>query len=264
MPQISFALLVGLFGLVFGSAINAIVWRIKVGRSWVHGRSVCPDCGHQLAARDLVPVVSWLMLAGKCRYCRKPIKDHPIVEIVTALAFGLSAYVMQPGTLLEWVKLLVWLVILVLLLILAVYDDRWMILPDKVMLPLIVLSLVYTVSLSIVHRSIVPLEHAVLASVIVGAAFYLLVLFSQGRAMGGGDIKLAIAMGLLLGPRATAVAMLVAFNCAAIVGIVLIAARRKGRRDHIAFGPFLVGGTIVAYLYGQAIVTWYLRINGLY
>ena len=87
---ISYAAVGVLFGLVFGSAINAMVWRLKVGKSWVHGRSVCSECVHQLAAKDLVPVFSWLFLGGKCRYCRKPIKDHPIVELVTALVFGLS------------------------------------------------------------------------------------------------------------------------------------------------------------------------------
>src|ERR1700729_3137868 len=105
-----YVVVAGLFGLMFGSAINALVWRLKVGRSWVHGRSECPDCGHTLAAKDLVPVVSWLMLGGKCRYCRKPIKDHPVVELVTAAAFAVSAYVLMPASTVGWVRLGFWLV----------------------------------------------------------------------------------------------------------------------------------------------------------
>jgi prepilin signal peptidase PulO-like enzyme (type II secretory pathway) len=264
MPQISYAIVGVIFGLIFGSAINAMVWRLKVGRSWVKGRSVCPDCGHTLAARDLVPVVSWLLLGGKCRYCRKPIKDHPIVELVTAVAFGLSAYALYPATSAGWIKLLLWLVLLVMLLVLAIYDARWMLLPDKVMIPLLLLALAYAAVMAVVNRSPQMLIHALVTAVLVGGAFYGVVFVSKGRAMGGGDIKLAAAMGLILGPRATAVAMLLAFNSAAIIGVVLMLAHRKGRRDQIAFGPFLVAGAIVAFLYGQQIVTWYLRINGLY
>jgi prepilin signal peptidase PulO-like enzyme (type II secretory pathway) len=90
----SYALVAGFFGLLLGSAINAMVWRLYVGRSWVRGRSMCPDCGHELAARDLVPVMSWMLLRGKCRYCGKKIHwQYPVVEMVTAVAFGVSAYV---------------------------------------------------------------------------------------------------------------------------------------------------------------------------
>jgi prepilin signal peptidase PulO-like enzyme (type II secretory pathway) len=101
------------------------------------------------------------------------------------------------------------------------------------------------------------------AAVLAGGGFWLLVAATKGRAMGGGDIKLAFAMGLILGAQATAVGLLVAFNVAAIVGVALIVSKRKGRRDQIPFGPYLVGGTIVAYLYGREIVDWYLRFNGL-
>lgn len=253
-----------LFGLIFGSAINAMVWRIKVGRSWVRGRSECPDCGHVLAAQDLVPVLSWLMLGGKCRYCHKPIKDHPVVELVTAVMFGLSVYQLNPQTEAAWTRLGIWLVILVMLIILAVYDARWMILPDKVMIPLLAVSLTFAAVMALVTRSPQFLTHAILAAAVAAGAFYGLVVISRGRAMGGGDIKLAAVMGLTLGPRGTAVAMLVAFNSAAIYGVVLMLMHRKGKRDQIAFGPFLVAGTIFAFLYGQQVVEWYLKINGLY
>jgi leader peptidase (prepilin peptidase)/N-methyltransferase len=250
------------FGLMVGSAVNALVWRLKVGRSWVRGRSECPDCGHKLAAKDLVPVLSWLALGGKCRYCRKPIKDHPIVELVTAGVFGLSAYVLAPVSAVGWVHLGLWLALATLLLVLAVYDARWMLLPDKVMLPLIGVAVVYVVVTAALARDQQVLLGALSAAGVAGGAFYALVLGTRGRAMGGGDIKLAFAMGLMLGVQATIVAMMVAFNVAAAVGLVLIATRKRGRRDHIPFGPYLVGGAIVAFLYGREIVAWYLRLNG--
>jgi leader peptidase (prepilin peptidase) / N-methyltransferase len=265
--RLAWAIVAGLFGLIFGSAINAIVWRLYVGRSWVHGRSECSECGHALQAKDLVPVLSWLALGGKCRYCRKPIKDHPIVELVTAILFGLSTWELLgaygPTGAEPTVRWVFWLVVLVLLIVLAVYDARWLILPDKIMLPLIVVALVYSVAMASLTHSTQVLLGPLLAGVMAGGVFYAIVYFSKGRAMGGGDIKLALVMGLLLGLKGTLVAMLVAFNTAAIVGIVMIALRRRKRNDQIPFGPFLVGGTVVAFLYGQQLVAWYLSLNGL-
>jgi prepilin signal peptidase PulO-like enzyme (type II secretory pathway) len=261
---ISYAVVAGVFGLIFGSAINAMVWRLYVGRSWVRGRSECPDCGHKLAAKDLVPVVSWLALGGKCRYCRKPIKDHPVVELVTAVGFALSAWALAPTTTVGWVRLGLWLVLLVLLIVLAVYDLRWMLLPDKVMVPLVLVALAYTATMAVMAHSLWVLGGAALAALAAGGAFYVLAVVSKGRAMGGGDIKLAFALGLMLGVQGTAVALLVAFNAAALVAIGLMVVRRRKLRDQIPFGPFLVGGAVVAFLFGHQIVAWYLRLNGLY
>jgi leader peptidase (prepilin peptidase) / N-methyltransferase len=251
------------FGLIFGSAINAMIWRIKVGRSWVRGRSVCPDCGRMLKAVDLVPVFSWVVLGGKCRYCHQPIKDHPLVEVTTALVFGLSAAVFYNSPEFNFVTGAFWLVMVVMLLVLAFYDLRWMILPDKVMLPLIVVAFCFAVALAVMTHSGVLLADHLGAAVLAGGAFYALVFFSKGRAMGGGDIKLAFAMGLILGIQSTMVALFVAFVTGAAVGVVLIASRRRTRKDQIPFGPFLALATIVAFLYGPAIVSFYLGLNGL-
>lgn len=255
-------LIAGLFGLMFGSAINAIVWRLKVGRSWVHGRSVCPECDHKLAAKDLVPVFSWLYLRGKCRYCSAPIKDHPVVEIITAAAFALSAYVLNPTGWIGAVALAFWLVILVLLIILAVYDAKWLILPDKIVTPLIIVALINASVIAILTHHSRVLEGALAAALIGGGFFYAIVLFSKGK-MGGGDIKLAFAMGLILGLKGLAVALLFAFNSAAILGMAAILMHKRTAKDPIPFGPYLVGGTILSFLYAQALVNWYLGINGL-
>jgi prepilin signal peptidase PulO-like enzyme (type II secretory pathway) len=267
-----------LVGLLIGSAINAMVWRLYVGRSWVRGRSECPDCGHKLAAKDLVPVVSWLWLRGRCRYCGQRIHwQYPVVEALTAGLFGLSAWALVPvgavtGAGMNAVAVVqfgFWLVLLTMLVVLAVYDLRWLLLPDKVMVPLMVVALVYAVTMAGLHAWVLHdpgawrmLLGPLVAAVGAGGAFYALVALSKGRAMGGGDIKLAFAMGLMLGLQGTAAAMLLAFNVAAIVGVVLIATKKRGRRDQIPFGPFLVGGTVVAFLWGRMLVEWYLRING--
>jgi prepilin signal peptidase PulO-like enzyme (type II secretory pathway) len=252
-----------LFGLIFGSAINAIVWRVYVGRSWMRGRSQCPDCGHELAARDLVPVFSWLALRGKCRYCGAPIKDHPIVELVTGATFAFAALALLPAGVVGLVRLGFMVFILVMLVALAVYDQRWLILPDKLMLPLIGVTFVYTVVMAVMERAPRVLEGSLLAALLAGGAFFALVYFSKGRAMGGGDIKLAFAMGLLLGLQGTGVALLLAFNAAAIIGVTMIVLRKRKRNDHIPFGPFLVAGAVIAFVLGRQLLALYLNWTGM-
>jgi len=260
---VSYGVIGGLFGLMFGSAINAIVWRLKVKRSWAKGRSVCSDCGHTLAAIDLVPVLSWMVLRGKCRYCRAAIKDTPVAELVTAGAFAVSVAVILPISSLGFVKLGFWLVLLVLLLVLAVYDARWMILPDRIIVPLVAGALIYSAVTAWLTHSPQVLLGALMAAVFAGGAFGLLVVVTKGKAMGMGDVKLAFAMGLILGAQGTAVGLLVAFNAAALIGVVLLVSKLKSRKDLIPFGPYLVGGTVVAFLFARPIVAWYLGLNGL-
>jgi leader peptidase (prepilin peptidase)/N-methyltransferase len=253
----------GALGLVVGSGVNALVWRLHEGTSWVRGRSHCSYCGHLLAARDLVPVISWIVLGGKCRYCRKSITDGPVIELVAGVVFAWSMWVFYPvlpGSVLQFGT---WLLVTALLLALAAYDWRWMLLPDKLMLPLTMVVAVLAAVSAIVTSELRVVQGALAAALLGGGAFWLMAAASRGRAMGGGDIKLAFAMGLLLGLQGTMVAMFVAFNVAALAGVWLIVTRKRGRRDHIPFGPYLVLGTIVAYLYEREIVAAYLRLGGI-
>lgn len=256
--------IIALYGLLIGSAINAIVWRLYAGKSWAKGRSMCPDCKHTLAAKDLIPVVSWVFLKGRCRYCRKRIHwQYPAVELVTAALFGLSYAVLVPVTLIGGVLFVIWLAMLTMMIILAVCDLRWFILPNKIMFPLLILGLLRLVFVAVfgghVQLWLGPLE----AALLVGGAFWVMANLKNGSLMGGGDVKLAVFMGLLLGLQKIALAMLLAFNTAAIISVALIVFKLRKRSDLIPFGPFLIGATIVAYLYGGPIIQWYLRLNGL-
>src|SRR5581483_10287027 len=123
-------------GLIWGSFVNAFVWRLHEEKDWVKGRSECTVCHHSLSTKDLVPVVSWLLLKGRCRYCHQPIKDSPLVELTVPLLFVLS-YVWWPWTLHGegLVRFIFWLVFILGYVILAVYDLRWKLLPNKVVYP---------------------------------------------------------------------------------------------------------------------------------
>jgi prepilin signal peptidase PulO-like enzyme (type II secretory pathway) len=249
-------------GLFMGSFINALVWRLRTKRSFILERSICPKCKHQLKIIDLIPVLSWVSLKGKCRYCNKPISlQYPSVELLTSGLFvlfyanwdftGFSSYILFGA----------WLAVLTCLIALAVYDLKWMLLPNKIMRFLLVFSLTQLFLYSILtgHRDVIS---ATLAAMLAGGFFYAMFAYSKGKWMGGGDVKLAFIMGLLLGLNKLAVALLVAFNSAAIIGSLLLLTKKYTKKSLMPFGPFLIAGTITAKLYGHTIIAWYLGLIG--
>jgi prepilin signal peptidase PulO-like enzyme (type II secretory pathway) len=199
-----------IFGLALGSFVNALVWRLheqdeQVGKkhsekqeqyvrdlSVTKGRSMCPYCQHQLAAKDLIPVLSYVSLGGKCRYCHHKIDDTPFSEIVTALLFILS-YIYWPldfhgvGT----IEFVFWLIFLTGFMALAMYDLKWFLLPNRIVYPLLVLAVVQTLIVTLFYRGGWSFtEDAFLAALIGGGLFYLLFQISGGKWIGGGDVKL--------------------------------------------------------------------------
>lgn len=252
-------------GLIAGSFINALVWRTEQEKSIAKGRSMCPHCKHVLAPKDLVPIFSWLWLRGRCRYCKKQIGWHyPLVELATGVLFAASYLFIRPAGLLDSIEFSVWLYVLGSLVFLTVYDLKWMILPDKVLLPAVIVVLAWF-GVKVVFFGMPPsvLLGPILAATATAIAFGALAKMAGGRLMGGGDVKLVALMGLLLGMKHMALALFAAFNIAAAVGLLLIALRVRGRRDHIPFGPFLALGTALSYVYGTPIINLYLKAIGL-
>lgn len=257
-------IIITILGLLVGSFLNVVILRLHAGKQFVKGRSECTHCKHQLGVKELIPVLSWLVQRGKCRHCKKPISiQYPLVELVTAILFVLSYTQFNFATAADIIMFVMWLYILSSMVVLAVYDLRWYLLPDKVLLPLIVPAIAMALAGAITGNSFQPIIGAVLAALLFGGFFYSLAAVSNGKWMGGGDIKLAFVMGLLLGLQKTAVAMFIAFNSAAIVGLLLIVLRMRKRKDYIPFGPFLIVGTIIAYLYGSDIIHWYVNASSL-
>jgi prepilin signal peptidase PulO-like enzyme (type II secretory pathway) len=254
---------VAFLGLFLGSFINALVWRLYTKRSFILERSICPKCKHQLKAIDLMPVLSWIGLKGKCRYCSKSISaQYPLVEILTAGLFILF-YVNWDFTRFgSYISFGVWLALLTCLIALAVYDLKWMLLPNKLMSILLAFSLTQ-LFIYLVVADLRDIISATLAAIIGGGFFYAMFAYSKGKWMGGGDVKLAFIMGLLLGLNKLAVALLVAFNTAALIGSLLLATKKYTRKSLMPFGPFLIIGLITAKLYGEQIINWYFALLGL-
>jgi len=195
-----------ILGVVFGSFVNALVWRFHeqaelVGKkskaackrreelSVVKGRSMCPHCRHVLGAKDLVPVISWLWLRGKCRYCREKIPDSPLVEIATGSLFAVS-YVAWPYDLhgSGLFQFVFWLVFLVGFVALAVYDLRWFLLPDRIVFPLIGLAVVEVVVIAVWRHSLRDLGLPAAGAAFIFGLFWILYQVSKGNWIGGGDV----------------------------------------------------------------------------
>lgn len=264
-----------ILGLALGSFVNALVWRVwqqSLPRkkraasdnelSISRGRSICPSCQHSLAWYDLLPVVSWLALKGKCRYCHKLISwQYPLVELATAGSF-VASYVFWPVALSDKVAVglfALWLVGLVMLVALAVYDLRWMLLPNRIVFPLTAVSLLYAL---IRANQSDGFWHSVILSfaslLIAGGIFYLLFQVSAGRWIGGGDVKLGFALGLFIGQPAEAFLMLfVASLLGMIFGLTVMLLGNRKVANKIPFGPFLIMATIIVMLFGGSIISWY-------
>lgn len=266
-------------GLALGSFVNALVWRVrqqelesakkKPNKKYLEqlsiskGRSICPHCKHQLGAGDLVPVLSWLYLRGKCRYCQKPISaQYPLVEATTAALFVVS-YIWWP---INWgdaqaVLFGLWLLLLTGLMALLVYDLRWYLLPDRIVRPLAALaSIMAIVAIATSHHALTAFLNTVLAVAIGGGIFYVLFQVSSGKWIGGGDVKLGWVLGLILATPARATLMIfLAALIGSAVSIPFLATKRLKATSTIPFGPFLIIATIIVQLFGHAILLWYRR-----
>ncbi len=249
-----------ILGLIFGSFINALVWRIKNKKDWVNQRSICPHCKHVLAPKDLIPVISWLFLKGRCRYCKKAISlQYPLVELLTALLFVVS-YVFWPHSFsLVGITLFVsWLGTLVLLIALFVYDLKWMLLPNT-----LVASVTVTAGLTVMLRGLhasdpIKILWAVLAGLLLTGLFWGLFEVSKGKWIGGGDVKIAFALGLLAGNPLNALTLLfVASFIGTVIIVPLLATMRLKAGSVIPFGPLLIGAAVIMFLFGPRLISWY-------
>jgi leader peptidase (prepilin peptidase) / N-methyltransferase len=237
----------GLFGAVIGSFLNVVAHRVPLGESIVSPGSRCPECGAPVKAYDNVPVVSWLVLRGRCRNCGAPISPrYPLVELATALAWAgvVAARGFDDNLVLE-------LPFVAALIALAAIDFDHKLLPNKIVYPLAVYGVIATL---LVDRG------DLVENLIAGAgafAFLLAAVIAYPRGMGMGDVKLAGAMGLYLGASVIP-ALLVAFLSGSVVGIVILAREgAAGRKKAVPFGIFLALGGIVGVLAGPELIDVY-------
>jgi len=249
-----------ILGLAIGSFLNALIYRLHTGESVLKGRSKCPHCQHELAWTDLVPVVSYIALRGKCKYCQKPISfQYPLVEIICGISFWLVTYVqtaMWPifgVTVTEVLYLAFSLFVVAVMIVVFVYDLKHYLILDKVLLPAGVIAVI-----AMLFLPQIDIWRALLSSAIVGGFFLVLVLISKERWMGWGDVKLGFLVGLILPWPLTIVLLLLAFVGGSVISLLLVGLKIKSMKDAVPFGTFLAAATIVTLIWGQALASWYL------
>lgn len=238
------SLVAALIGLSIGSFLNVVIYRLPRSISLLHPPSTCPKCGHRLAWYDLVPVVSFLLYGGRCRYCRESISwQYPIVEALTALLF--VAMVVKFELPLEILK---YCLFASLLIAISGIDLREQIIPNRLSIPGVTIGLIF----SLLTPDPGILE-AIIGMLVCGGLVFLLAFLSNGG-MGGGDIKLMAMIGAFLGWKAGLMGLFLGAATGLVVSLILIAAGRMGRKDPIPFGPFLSIGAMVMVFAGQPIL----------
>lgn len=236
-----------LYGAAIGSFLNVVVWRLPRGESLVRPRSHCPRCGIDLAPRDNIPILSWLLLRGRCRHCAEPISPrYPLIELLTAVLFAVIVAVGGAED-----RLLLGLPFAAVLVAVAFIDLEHRIVPNRILLPAAAWALP---AAAVVDVGAFP-EHMIAG---VGAfTFLLLVALVYPAGMGMGDVKLAGVMGLYLGV-AVIPALFTGFLAGSLVGVALLARHGAGARKRaVPFAPFLAVGGIVGVLAGPELVNLY-------
>lgn len=241
-----------LLGAIFGSFLNALMWRIHERKSITRGRSMCPSCHTELRAFELIPIFSFLVLRGKCRNCLEKISwQYPLVEFFVGFLFVLVyQFVGAEPTLLTCY----WYLVLVLTIV-FVYDLRYQLILDSVVLPATAIVLVA----NIVHAPAAwPLY---VVGLLLGGGFFLLqFVVSHGRWIGGGDIRLGAFMGALLGWKLLLVALFLAYIVGAVISLVLVGLKKRSMASKTPFGTYLSVATFVTLLWGQQLLDWYLGL----
>jgi len=263
-------------GLMIGSFLNVVIYRLeskqknvitekrKNKRKDLFGRSFCPNCGNQIAWHDNIPIISWLVLRGKCRDCKKRISvQYPLVELATGLVF--ASFVVIPAeagiqSVTGIINLVFWLFFASCLISIFVYDLKHQIIPDEVIYTALIAGLLYAaINFALLGDYKYLLDHF-FSGLLAGGFFFFLAAVSKGKWMGGGDIKLAAFMGLVLGWQGVLVALYIAFILGAIVGSIALLTKEKKLGSKIPFGPFLVIGTLISFLFAEKVIYIYGKI----
>lgn len=239
-----------LLGLFTGSFLNVVIYRLPRGETIIWGRSYCPACGLALAWYDLVPVLSYLALRGRCRYCGTPISPrYLLVELLTGAVFVALFYRFGPTP-----ALAKYLFLGAVLIAAAFIDLEHYLIPNR----LVLAGLAGAVILGFAARDVGTWP--ALAGCAAGAGFLSVVAVISKGGMGGGDVKLAAVVGLFLGWPLVALALFLAVAAGGLAASLLLLLRVKGRKDPVPFAPFIAVGTLTATLWGLYIIDWYRQV----
>ncbi len=249
-----------IFGISVGSFLNVLIDRLP-NEQKISGRSICDHCRRQLAWHDLIPIVSYIFLKGKCQYCRKEISiQYPFVEFLTGVSFVFIYWYFGPliNQNLQFInnfhlkiwQLIGYWIIFSSLIVVFFSDMKFHIIPDSIQLSFFIGSLILLPFFSTGNLAYF-FSHRVYSALIIASPIFALHFFSSGKAMGFGDVKLSFTIGFLLGTKLGFMALYSAFISGGIVSVILLLLKKKQLKSKIAFGPFLAIGTILALFLGN-------------
>ena len=285
-------LILFILGTFFGSFLNVISDRLPKKESILFGRSKCDFCKKKLRPKNLIPLLSYLFQRGKCSYCKKRLTFlYPLSEALTGFSFIGAAHLSGILKYIDFASvfgLIFYIIVFSFFIVMFLTDYKECLIPDVVVFPAIVFVLVSLVAtraidlLNLYQRlsgetfgtylikagyfdkqllfAAKDLGYILLSSLIISLFFYFLVWITKGKGMGGGDIKLGFLISLVNGFPYNIVAIFLGFVLGAIYSLILIGFRRKTLKDTIAFGPFLIGASVITLFYGADILNWYINL----
>jgi leader peptidase (prepilin peptidase) / N-methyltransferase len=245
-----------ILGSLIGSFLNVCIYRIPRNLSIITPSSRCPGCNIPIRPYDNIPIISYIFLGGKCRECRANISfRYPLVELLNAALYALVLWKFGLG----W-HIPVYFIFCSALVVIIFIDLDFQIIPDRITLPGIVIGLIagsFLLPDPFMRYDLLGFQSSIAGFLIGGGLFYAVAVLSRGG-MGGGDIKMMAMVGSLMGWKSVLMTTFFGSLTGALVGILLMIFKGKGRKTKIPFGPFLALGALIALFYGQEILTWYL------
>lgn len=261
-------LFIFIFGLAIGSFLNVLIDRLPKDES-IQGRSHCDFCKKTIAWYDLIPVVSFILLGGKCRNCKKALSwQYPLVELVTGILFIVTWLYLPngviPGLMVQnpsgFLIKIAYFGIVSMLIVIFFADSKYHIIPDQIQLVLFGFALIILPQHGLIIN--IFIDH-VLACLLVAAPIYFLYWVTKGKGMGFGDVKLAFIIGLLMGIKSGFLVLYMAFILGALIGVTLMIFKKRGLKSKIAFGPFLVLSLFTFLLWQDRIFQFIKRLYGI-
>ena len=281
-----------ILGACVGSFLNVISDRLESGKSIIFGRSHCESCKNKLYARDLIPVFSFLFLKGRCRYCKEKLSyTYLVSELLTGSVFVYTAIYLNlirdfnNFSVFSYIYLII---VFSAYIIVLLSDFKFRLIPDRVVIPIILLIFgvlifngfftyfstysrlkadplgIYLIKVGYMKNIMFPIItgtlYAIISSFIISSFFWFLIFITKGRGMGFGDVKLGFLIGLFNGWPNNILAIFLGFLTGAVFSLILILFGKKGMKDTIAFGPFLILGSFISFFWGSQIVRWYLGL----
>ncbi|WP_186429414.1 A24 family peptidase [Clostridium sp. BSD9I1] len=243
-------LIIFIFGTIIGSFLNVCIYRMPKNQSIAYPPSHCTNCNNNLKPYDLIPILSYILLKGRCRYCREKVSErYPIIEFLTGILYVL-VYV-KYGIAIDAIK---YIIMVSILIVIGMIDLD----TTNIYFKTTLVGFIVAVTFLAIHayRGL-PVMNYIYGGIIGGGTLALIILITKGG-MGWGDAEICFVCGLFLGLELTLLMLFLSFVIGSVIGLALIALKKKTRKDYVPFGPFIVLASIITILWGQGIITWYL------